>query len=151
MDMENNLTQTMELNTQTNHNLKTQADTVIYFIERLDIDMVDAFLDNKKTYQDFEKSKFIKKFGIAFDEFINSGDTFLNKYSGFCNAEICNYKCKGFSFIGNSSKNYFDLIIDIEDGVVQDIYECTQFKSRTSKMLKAKQIEIDKLQYPFGV
>lgn len=147
--MEDNLTQSIELNHKFSQSLKSQADTVLYFIERLDIEMVDAFLDNKKTYQDFEKSKFIKKFGIAFDEFNNAGDTFLNKYPGFCGSELCNHKCKGFRFIGNYSMNYFDLIIDIKDGVIQDIYECSQFENITSNISKAKQIEIDKQEYPF--
>jgi len=127
--------------------LKTQAGAVIYFLQRMDIQMINDLLDDKYTYQEFKKNIFIQKLGHALDEFLSSGDTFLNCYTGFCNAENCNYKCAGFSFIGNNSKNYLDLIIDIKDGVVQDIYECTIFKNFVGGVEKNRRIEIDKSEF----
>jgi len=132
----------MELNVLRHNKLKTQADAVLYFLQRMDIEMVSDILDDDRTYQDFKKYIFIHKLGNALDEFIAAGDTFLNCYSGFCNAEICNYKCPGFSFIGNNSKNYFDLIIDIKEGVVHDIYECSEFKNLETGFKKNKRIKI---------
>ena len=58
---------------------------------------------------------------------------------------ICNYKCKGFSFVGNNSGNYMDLIIEIEDGKVIDMYECTYFKTKIETEIKNKRVEIDKM------
>lgn len=139
------------INTDDNGNvpLKNQADAILYFLQRLDIDMVDSILNNEYTYQQHQKSIFIEKLDVAFDEFLNAGDTYLNRYNGFCNSKTCNHKCKGFSFVGNKSGNYFDLIMDIKDGVVMDIYECINFKCETKSVKKNECIEIDKFEDPF--
>ena len=139
----------MESNIQTYKDIKTQSDAVLHFLQHLDIEMIDSVLEPNRTYQDFEKYTFVQKLGYALDEFIQSGDTYLNSFSGQCNSEICNYKCKGFTFIGNNSGNYFDLIIDIKEGVVQDIYECSLFKCFNQLVSKNKRIEIDKSALPF--
>ena len=124
--------------------LKTQAQAVVHFIQQLDIEMVDSLLDDTLEYQDMRKDIFINKLGHAFNEFIESGDTCLNSTKGFCDSVICNYKCKGLSFVGNNSGNFIDLIVEIEDGKVLDIYECTYFKTKEDIAEKNKRIEIDK-------
>ena len=125
--------------------LKTQAQAVVHFIQQLDIEMVDSLLDDTLEYQDMRKDIFINKLGHAFNEFIESGDTCLNSTKGFCDSVICNYKCKGLSFVGNNSRNFIDLIIEIEDGKVVDMYECTYFKTKENIVVKNKRIEIDKM------
>ena len=137
----------MELNVLQHNKLKTQADAVLYFLQRMDIEMVSDILDHDRTYQGFEKIIFIHKLGVAINELIATGDTFLNCYSGFCNAEDCNYKCSGYSFIGNNSKNYIDLIMDIKGGVVHDIYECSEFKNLGAGFQKKNRIKIDKFEF----
>lgn len=107
--------------------IKTQSDTVIHFIKNLDIDMIDTLLDDKNTYQDLKKNVFIQKLGIAFDEFITAGDLQLEVNNGFCSQFVCNNQCSGYRFSSKESGLYFDLIIDIENGVVKDIYECSSF------------------------
>lgn len=139
----------MESNIQTYKDIKTQSGAVLHFLQHLDIEMIDFVLEPNRTYQDFEKNTFIQKFGYALDMFIQSGDTYLNRFPGQCNSEICNFKCKGFTFIDNNSGNYFDLIIDIKEGIVQDIYECSLFKCFNHIVSKIKRIEIDKSALPF--
>lgn len=133
----------MKVNVTKHNELRTQADAVLYFLQRLDIEMVNDILDDNRTYQDFKKYVFIQKLSNAIEEFIKNGDTFLHCNNGFCNAEICNYKCVGYSFIGNNSKNYMDLIIDINDGKVQDMYECSKFKNHSKDVIKNTRIRID--------
>ena len=106
--------------------------------------MINDLLEDNRTYQDFEKCIFIHKLGNALNEFIAAGDTFLNCYNGFCNEKMCNYRCSGFSFIGNHSKKYFDLIIDIKGGLVHDIYECSRFCNLETEVQKKERIKIDK-------
>lgn len=48
------------LNEEGRESLNTQAETVLYFFQRLDIDMIKMLLDDANTYQDFEK-KIISK------------------------------------------------------------------------------------------
>jgi hypothetical protein len=133
-----------DLNDSGDISLKTQAEAVLYFFQRLDIDMVSSILEDNRTYQNFAKPLFIKKLEDALDEFIEAGDTYLNRYKGSCNSKSCNYKCKGYSFVGNNSGNYFDLIIDVNDGVVNDIYECFSFKCEDEGTHKNEHIVVDK-------
>lgn len=58
--------------------LHTQADAVIYFFQRLDIDMVSDILEDNRTYQDFEKLLFNHKLGNAFEEFVKAGNILYN-------------------------------------------------------------------------
>ena len=106
--------------------------------------MVNDILDDTLTYQDFKKHIFIQKLGHALNDFAANGDTFLNFYKGFCDSEIFNYKCTGYSFVGNNSKDYMDLIIDVTEGIVQDIYECSEFKNINRGLEKNRGIRIDK-------
>lgn len=129
--------------------LKTQTDALLYFLQHLDIAMVSSVLEDKRIYQNFGKPLFIKKLKDALDEFIEAGDTYLNRYKGSCNSKSCNYKCKGYSFVGNNSGNYFDLIIDVKDGVVKDIYECFSFKCEDEGIHKNEHIVVDKSDDPF--
>lgn len=127
--------------------LHTQADAIIYFFQRLDIDMISDVLEDNQTYQDFEKPLFVHKLGNAFTEFMKAGDTFLLCHTGFCNSKLCNYKCNGFSFTGNFSGNYLDMIIVIKDGIVQDMYECSEFKMQIKGIDKKNRILIQTSQF----
>ncbi len=49
--------------------ISNQTQAIQYFIKKMDIEMVDAFLDNDKTYQDFEKYLFISKLQQGFAMF----------------------------------------------------------------------------------
>jgi len=124
--------------------LKTHADAVIYFIRNLDIDMVDDLLDEKYTYQDVKKNIFIQRLSVAFDEFIAAGDTQLEVNNGFCSLFVCNNQCSGYRFSSKSSGLYFDLIIEIEDGKVIDIYECSSFLCLSSDTNSNKRVRIDR-------
>ena len=66
--------------------LKTQEEALIYFLELLDIDMIDTLLENDRTYQDMEKQEFIRKLG---------------QKTGICDSVKCHFKCKGHTFTGN--------------------------------------------------
>ena len=134
------------IHTQKHNTLKTQADAIIYFLQLMDIEMVSDILDNDRTYQNLDKNIFIQKLGAALDNFLESGDTFLNCHEGFCDSEVCNYKCSGFSFIGNHSNNFIDLIKYTKDGKIKDIYECTHFKSLKNSGLKKVRIILDEVQ-----
>jgi hypothetical protein len=131
--------------------LHNQADTVIHYIKHLDIEMIETLLDDKLTYQDFPKSTFIQKFDIAFNEFIQSGDSELDISNGFCSVFVCNNQCSGYRFSSKSSGLYFDLIIDIEDGQVKDIYECSSFFCLSSDSNANKRVRIDRTDIAFVI
>lgn len=125
-------------------NLSKQADAVIHHIKHLDIEMIETLLDGELTYQDFSKSTFIQKLGVAFDEFIQAGDIELDISNGFCSEFICNNQCSGYRFSSKSSGMYFDLIIEIEDGKLKDIYECSSFLCLSLDTNANKRVRIDR-------
>ena len=124
--------------------LKTQLDAVVYFIQKLDIDMVNEILDDELTYQDFEKAMFIHKLGVAFDEFKSVGNESLEVSYGMCDSIKCSYGCPGYQFVGNHSPFFFELIFIHKEGQIQDIYECVDFKAEKSSNRLEDRIEIDK-------
>lgn len=126
--------------------VKTQAEAVIYFLQRMDADMLNEILDETFTYQEMPKHIFLHKLSVALDDFANGGDTFLNCFSGNCGEEGCNYKCKGYSFIGNVTSNYMDLIIEVKRDKVVDMYECAVFKCN-SFVTKNERVRIDRFEF----
>ena len=131
--------------------MKTQSDVVLDFLQQLDIGMIESALEPNRNYQNFDKYTFVQKLGVALDEFMQSGDTFLLRYPGFCNAKTCKYKYKGFTFIGNNSGNFFNHIVDIKDGVVQDIFECIKFKCPNQMVSKNKSLKLIKQNFYFEI
>jgi len=124
--------------------LQTQADAVLYFIERLDIDMLKLILDQDYLDKEFDKKTFINNIANACDKFSETGNAFLNRYEGKCNSDICsNTNCVGYSFVGNKTHDYIDLIMEIKNDKVMDIYECNQFENENKDFLKNKKIIID--------
>ena len=130
--------------------LETQADAVLHFFQKLDVDMINELLDSDRTYSDLDKAVFIQKLGVAFDQFLEAGDDQLELYSGKCNSEECDScGCSGFSFLGNRSGNFMDLVVKIEEGRITDIYDCSDFKADTPERKFDKRVKIDRLEFPF--
>jgi hypothetical protein len=123
--------------------LKTQYDALIYFIGKLDIDMIDSILDNNLTYQDFPKYQFVQKLGCALNRFTSHGDTQLYKYTGTCSSSLCSKGCKGIRFVGNKSGLFMDLVIIENEGNINDIYECHEFSTVSPKKVIIQKVFID--------
>lgn len=123
--------------------LATQVDAVFYFLQRLDMDMLKLVLE-EATYQDFDKRTFLRKLSYALESFLEKGDTYLNVYPGTCVSTACdNVSCFGYSFIGNKTANYMDLIFDVKADKVKDIYECFHFMNSDDGVVKEEQVLID--------
>lgn len=128
--------------------ISNQTQAIQHFIEKMDIEMVDAFLENDKTYQDFEKYLFISKLQKTFETFADLGDTHLISVEGSCNS--CDKTKTGFTFIGNNSKNYMSIIFDTADNKINDLYECSDFKNKQTNLnLKARVYIDNELTLPF--
>lgn len=112
--------------------LTTQPQAIRYFIEKMDIEMIDAFLDDDKTYHNLSKSLFLSKLQIGFEKFKSFGDTQLISDKGNC--ESCDKTKTGFVFIGNNSKNYMSLLFTTADDRIIDLYECINFKNKNSNL-----------------
>jgi hypothetical protein len=75
--------------------------------------------------------------------------SFSRYICGYCDPKDCNYMKAGFSFVGNKSKQYMDLIFEIESGLIADLYECTEFKCSEISFDGRFKITVDKNNLPF--
>lgn len=139
----------MDLKTQESPSLKTKADAFYYFLQRMDIEMIDLLLDDKITYQDFEKKKFINLLDDAFDKFTRQGDTFLLTSTEHCNSKTCHYKLKRCLLTGNESENFMNILVETEGDRITDLLECYSFKYSEKPKLCGKRIYIDPFREPF--
>ena len=121
--------------------IANQKDAIQHFIHKMDIEMIDAFLDDDKTYQDYEKSVFIAKMKFVFERFESFGDRFLLPIAGRC--AVCDKTKTGFSFYGNISKNYINIIFDREDNKINDLYDCSSFQNVENDVKLNEQIFFD--------
>lgn len=123
--------------------LKTHLDAVVHFIAKMDGEMVSTLLDDAHTYQDFSKALFIRKLGDLFFEFSELGDFNLLTDRGECYG--CSCGSKGYTFTGNRSKAFIDLIFITDDeNHVIDIYECDEFYNKTSKHKRKRRLFLDR-------
>ncbi len=126
--------------------LDTQAEAVLYFLCRLDIDMVNELLDPERTYADLPKARFIEKLGVALNKFIYAGDRSLSFEAGFCSSLDCdNCGSLGYTFVGDVSGHFMDLIVLEEEGRVTDIFDCTFLEVEGSTRKRGLRVEIDPL------
>ncbi len=72
--------------------LSNQSGVATHFLKVLDIAMISLLLDDNRTYQDVSKPVFLQNWASAMDEFVQSGETYLNHYDGFCNAVLLKTK-----------------------------------------------------------
>lgn len=104
--------------------------SILHSFTQMDIDQLRHFLKDEYTYEETTKEIFLKEIESIFEAHRNSGDTELLLYSGVCAGKTC-WNCgkNGFRFVGNNSKNYTDLIFEIEEDDIKDIFSCAQFES----------------------
>lgn len=123
--------------------LRTQADAVRYFIQTMDIEMLYLILDDKITYQDFPRNEFLLKLERVIADFKKNGDIFLQAIEGRCGQ--CSKDKSGFLFVGNNSKMYINLLFDLSNGQIKDLYECSSFKTNFERQNFTKRLWIDNL------
>lgn len=106
--------------------LTNEIEALKYLIEKMDIEMINAFLNDYRTYHSYKKNIFVSKLENIFTTFKKSGDTRLNAVKGSCNN--CQVFKSGYTFIGNNSGSYLSLIFYSTDGKIDNLGECSRFK-----------------------
>ncbi len=96
----------------------------------MDIARLQLYLKDDYTYQDTTKETFLNEIESIFEAHKNSGDTELIIYKGKCGGITCeNCGKQGYRFVGNHSKNYFDLLFEMNGEDITDIYSCARFNT----------------------
>src|ERR1039458_4600241 len=107
----------------------TEKEAFLYYMERMDIEMLDLILDDGITYYGVRKEVFLEKLGAAFVEFKKSNDSSLRTYKGKCGSDSCpNKGIKGCIFVGNSSRNHLELLIEESGTHIIDLSRCPSFE-----------------------
>jgi hypothetical protein len=114
---------------------------VKYFFERMDIDMLDAILSDSITYQEHDKKTFLRELSIVFNSFTESGDTFLIAFEGACNS--CRKGKFGYTFVGNVSRKYLNMIFDTKEDKIMDLYDCTFFRNNIGNLVLSSKLFIN--------
>ena len=112
----------------------------------MDIAMINDLLPNTMTYSDVSKRHFIAALDLLFNEFKSYGDTHLIQFRGTC--QRCKKGYPGFTYIGNHSKNFINIIIEIPNKTnsnidIADIYDCTSFKNNLGVLNLNKQLSLN--------
>jgi len=117
--------------------LKSYLQTILDCFSTMDVEGLRLYLKEDRGYQNASKETFIKKIEVIFEKLKDNGDTKIDVLSGSCQYSICSPELtrSGFRFMGNRSRDYFDLRFITEqskDGEVADImdmFTCNNFNT----------------------
>ena len=104
--------------------------TILSAFAYLDIDELRRHLKDEYTYQDTTKEIFLSKLETIFMSLINSGNTEFLIFPGVCTSNTCEDCCKkGYRFIGEYSRDYLDLIFEMDEENILDIFDCEDLQT----------------------
>ena len=104
----------------------TQKDIVLESIKQMDMNRLQLVLDHRYTYFGATKEMFLNKLNKIFEVYQKKGDNILDMHKAFCPCKICNLPNRfGFTFLGNVSRGYMNLVFILKQERIIDIYTCT--------------------------
>ena len=120
---------------------KSVEEALLYYFERMDIDKIDQLLPNL-VFRGFSKEKYIELLSNSFDLIKSRNNTKLNITTGKCQSCIPGYK--SYHMEGDKDGSYFNLLIEIENGSIKDLYECHHHRSdSTQNFMNGGKVSID--------
>ena len=99
---------------------------VLEGISTLNINWLTYLLDEQNNYLEEPCWVFLKKLSMIFTELREEGDDLLYYYIGEAygvKESAGNCVFTAYRFIGNNSKNYFDILFETNDGHLENIIE----------------------------
>lgn len=99
---------------------------IVKAISEMDIETLEPLVEKKLTPTN--KRKFISDIEEEFNKFKSTKDTHLIAYAGKCDRNYChNYCTNGYSFTGNTSKNFLNLVFKEKHSGYLEICKCNDF------------------------
>ena len=142
-EQQSTTTQEMMTTEQTVSNIQiTNAQLVRKCIQDMNTAALYYLLDVERNYQDWQRNEFILKLEYMIRQFQADGDTYLNAVQGACGGS-CSKGQNGYLFIGNNSKNYMNLLFVEDQLELQDLYECSTFRTNFKNLELNKRYYID--------
>lgn len=109
---------------------KPKKTLLVEAIAAMNISALKILLDDDKTYINTTKEVFLNGLEILFEDFKRSGNTQLLVNNGSCSSKHCtNCGVKGYRFVGNNFKDYFDFVFEMEGEEVKEISDCFLFET----------------------
>ena len=110
---------------------KSYVHSIIAAFCRMDIQYLRTHLKEEYTYQDAPKKVFLNEIEAIFNGHNYSGDSELLVFEGSCTNNFCdNCGQKGYRFVGKHSRNYFDLIFEVDGDDIRDLLSCSVFETK---------------------
>lgn len=101
---------------------KSYVQSILNFFSSMNIDNLRLFLSERYSYANTTQEIFLNEIERIFENYRNSGDTELLIYEGTSSGRnLIDQGKKGYRFVGNNSRNYLDLIFDIDKDDIKDI------------------------------
>ncbi len=125
------------------HSPRNQREAFLYYMSKMDSEMLNLILEDNRTYQEAKKEVFIDKINEALSLFSKKGDTELLVLKGECGNDACHKGCPGYAFIGNCSGAHLDLIIEGSSTQILDICHCCDFNADKEDLNETESISID--------
>jgi hypothetical protein len=123
---------------------KPKNELIVDAIASMNISALKILLDDNKTYINTTKDIFLDCLSNLFEDFKNYGDTELVVNNGLCGNKSCsNCGVKGYRFIGEKSKKYFDFIFEMDGEDVKEISDCFVFKTNIESEDLGEQVYIE--------
>ena len=125
------------------YKIENQKDSIIHFISKFDLEMIDAILDEQYNYNDYGKDELLYNLKVVFRQYAEEGDDYLEVNQNSCDCSLKDECNSAVTFVGNNSRRFLDLIIETNNEQVVDIYECTSMKDDYSQITNRKRIFLD--------
>jgi hypothetical protein len=99
---------------------------IIKAISEMDKEALELLLEIIPDFD--EKEEFLAEVNLEFKKFKENKDTHLLAHSGKCSGGFCDNFCsKGYSFTGNVSNTFYNVVFEIENGEFKGVCECYKF------------------------
>jgi hypothetical protein len=111
--------------------IKTHLDAIVYFFQSMDAEMIETLLEDHNEYCYLQKGEFIQKLVEIFNIFKAAGNTRLLSFPDVNNkhqhklprAKNSIHTSVGYSFAGENSGHFLDLMFFEKNGIVKSILD----------------------------
>lgn len=123
----------------------SKEELIVKAISEMDFETLEILFENISNFD--EKKGFLVEINSEFKKFKENKDTQLIAYSGKCGGSFCgNLGSNGYSFTGNISNTFYNLVFEKENGKCKGVCKCYKFNVDDEIINKAR-LEAEKIKF----